>query len=390
MADRYWLSSPAGSTQPYVYHAEESYVQGGGKKPPPVGVLLGEVFESTPASEPSSPPFSLTTQPSPFSHQVKVEESVWQFEESPIRTKVREAFDTFLTQLDGLKLKGGRLHQIRNWLAQALPQTFAESLYFRYGFDPSRRCVELSPGMRLRVEFQTHQAVDPGNTPLNGFVGGGGTSIEVRQTIGVTGKMVLGFDPFLSRLLGLSAGTATAGGGAIDLQSPALQMPYWRLHYPETYPASGSTGAEGTRQNAVLVGAPTRLDLEAASTRYEQDGTVPAPAVGAWFRGRATPIPEIPVLFQGATHWCTLGTTLRDLVAGFAPAPWEGKAKVPSQFFSRLLTLPAPGKEFRWSPVEPYARFELEASYYQYGPTLDSFDLPLLGGDSIGFPVTAS
>ncbi len=383
-ASFYWFSAPDGANQPYLYVAATQGTQ------PTLSLPLDDVFVTPPSgSLPAAAPFSMAKGTAPFAYQVNVEASVWKFDTSAIRPTVRAAFDSFLQALDAQGLKPGRLHQIRGWLAQALPQTFAESLYFRYGFDPATRAVELSPGMRLRIDFQAHQAVDPGSTPLNGFVGAGRSYVEVRQTAGAQGGLVLGFDPFLAQLQGMSVGASAGAGGAIDLQGAAFQLPYWRLLYPHSYTSSGGPGYQYAQQNPVLVGAPTRAALETATTQYGKDGTVPAPAVGVFFRGRAAPIPEFPVLFQGALSWCTLGTTLRDLVAGFGPAPWvAGTVTVPSQFCNRLLTPLGGSGSLSWKVIAPYALVHLDATFYNYGPTLDSLDMPLVGGDSIAFPAT--
>ena len=382
----YEFSTPKTGVQPYVHPGPLP------SRKPPVAIPLDEVFAAPPTTAlPKVGPFSVVRAQPPFDYRVEVEAAaIWEFDGSPIRPAVRSAFDAFLEALDAIGLQGGRLHQIRGWLAQALPQTFAESLYFRYGFDPTRRCVELSPGMRLRIDFQAHQTVDPASTPLNGFVGAGSAYVGIGQAGTASGGLVLAFDPFLSQLQGLSVGASPGAGGAIDLAAPALQMPYWRLHYPALYPAAGSTGYDGTQQNPALVGAPTRAALEAASKSYEQDGTVPSPAVGVWFRGRSTPVPEIPFLSGGEPQWCALGTTLRGLVAGFAPAPWiAGTMSPPTQFCFRLLTpLVESGGGIGWTLLGPRVEVALNSAPYRYGPTLDPLDLPIVGGDSIYFPST--
>jgi hypothetical protein len=386
MAASYWFSAPVGGNQPYIYASDQQNTQ------PAISVNLDDVFQATPTGNlPAAPPyFSLAKATTPFAYQINVDPSVWTFDASPIRAPVRQAFDAFLEALDTQGLKPGRLDLIRGWLAQALPQTFAESLYFRYGFDPAARCVELSPGMRLRIDFQAHQAVDPGSTLLNGFVGSGRSYVEIAQVTGAKGGLVTAFDPFLAQLQGMSAQSSPGAGGAVDLQGAEFQQPYWRLIYPQGYTSSGGTGYLGTQQNPVLIGAPTRTALEAATTQYGKDGTVPGPAVAVWFRGRAAPVPEIPLLTQGEPSWCTLGTTLRGLLSGFGPQPWiGGTVTVPSQFCTRLFTQlgGTGGKAVIWKLLT-YAAVHLDSSYYTYGPTLDSLDMPLVGGDSVAFPLT--
>ncbi|HEY6786440.1 MAG TPA: hypothetical protein VI365_03930 [Trebonia sp.] len=381
---QYWFSEPDISQQPYVYCAQAEGRQ------PNIAIGLDQVFLVPPTGAlPTSPPFALVAGSNPFAYQVTANSSVWNFDRSPIRPAVRTGFDGFLQAMDAAGLKGGRLHQIRGWLAQALPQTFAESLYFRYGFDASQRCVELSPGMRLRIDFQSHQSVDPGTSALNGFVSSGRSWIEIGQLPGSQGGQVLGFDTFLAQLQGFTVSPSTAGtGGPVDLQGAAYQMPYWRLYYPSVYPSSDGTGFVAAAQNPVLIGAPNRAALETAGSQYLSDGTISPTAVGVWFRGRTTVVPEIPVLVQAQLRYVTLGTTLRGLLAGFMPLPWLA-GRVQSGFLSRLNTpLDNDGPHIRWTPLAPYLPVGLDSTYNQYSDTLDALDLPLVGGDSITFPAT--
>ncbi|MDQ1720834.1 MAG: hypothetical protein QOI26_568 [Pseudonocardiales bacterium] len=380
----YYFSVPASGQQPYLFSAAAA------NQKPAVSVPLDQVFSTPPTGPlPTAAPFTLTKGAAPFSYQITVDNSIWTFDSSPIRPAVRAGFDSFLQALDMAGLKGGRLQQIRGWLAQALPQTFAESLYFRYGFDPVQRCVELSPGMRLRIDFQSHQSVDPGVSSLNGFVGAGRSWIEVGQASGAQGGVVLGFDPFLSQLQGLTVGASTAGaGGLIDLQGAAYQLPYWRLYYPSSYPSSDGTGFAGATQNPVLIGAPTRAALEAAGTQYGKDGTILAPAAGVWFRGRTVVVPEIPVLLQANLTYLTLGSTLRSVFAGLAPVPWV-PGTIQSQFLYRSNGPLLNKGGLQWQPLSQYQLVAFNSpTYYAYSATLDSFDLPLVGGDSISFPAT--
>jgi hypothetical protein len=241
----------------------------------------------------------------------------------------------------------------------------------------------------LRIDFQSHQSVDPSASALNGFVSSGRSWIEVGQLPGSQGGQVLGFDTFLAQLQGFTVSPSTAGaGGQVDLLGAAYQLPYWRLYYPPVYPSSDGTGFAAAAQNPVLIGAPSRAVLEAAGSQYLSDGTISPAAVGVWFRGRATVVPEIPVLLQAELRYVTLGTTLRGLLAGFMPLPWLA-GTVRSGLLSRLNTpLAANGPHMRWTPLAPYQQVGLDSTYYQYSDTLDALDLPLLGGDSVSFPAT--
>ena len=381
---RYSFSSAVAGGQPYTY------CDGGSNPPYPVTVGLDQVFAPPPATlPPPAGPFSIVAGKAPYAFTISADASIWEFASAKFdshglfRPAVRAGFDQMLAALDGLGcLLPGRLQTIRSWIAQAIPQTFAESLYFRHGFDPVQRCVELSAGMRLRVDYEAHQDVDPGDDVRNGFVGAGSSHIELKEVAGAGGRLVLGFDPFLSRLTGLSV-TPSSGGaaGAIDLQGTANQMPYWRLLYPPTVPESAGTGFTGIQQNPVLVGAPTRAVLEAATAAYVGGTALPAEAVSVWFRGRATIVPEVPVILQGQRTHVPLGTSVRDVLSGFLPVPRSASNSVSAQ----VCTRPFNGWENPWRPLN-WSEVLL-GSQPPWSPTLDTFDLPLLGGDSLWVPV---
>lgn len=386
----YTFSTPASGQQPYAYY------YGGGSQPPfDVIVPLDAAFTATPSGRLPAP-FVLEAGSSPFPYQLRAprDSAVWDFSGTdPLRPAVRSAFDQLLDALELLPLKPGRLQAIRNWLAQLLPQTFAETLYLRHGFDPAGRTVDLTPGMRLRVDFEAHQAVDPGQSPLNGFVGSGAATIEVAPLLAAGGQPASGFDPFLSQLQGLLVPPPHGGAaGAIDLQGAAYQLPWWRLVYPRSFSSGDTTGDASARQNVALLGAPTHALLTAATSALQQDRALPAQAVLTWFRGRAAVVPEIPIVLQGVLRHVPLGTTVRGLLSGFGAMPWIADANVtlPSQFFTRMLTTLDSSNQIIWSPIA-YANVNIQKVGFQtYGPTCDSLDLPLLGGDALSIPVASS
>ena len=385
----YTFSGAVPGGQPYFYYGIGSAL------PFDVVINLDQVFTGMPASLPTDGPFAVAQAASPFAYTITAAKTsaVWNFASGQFdsnglfRTAVRTGFDKLLSDLDALGLLPGRLQAIRGWIAQAIPQTIAESLYLRHGFDPVNRCVELSPGMRLRIDFQEHQAVDPGDDPRNGFVGSGSAFVEVIEVIGKSGGSVLGFGPFMSRLQGLSVAASSGGaGGTIDLQGAAYQLPYWRLFYPPTYPSSDGTGVIGIQQNVTLIGAPNRADLEAATTAYVAGQLLPSDAVTVWLRGRATVVPEIPVFLQNQHTYVPVGTTARDLLSGVMPLPRSQSTRVPQQTFLR----PFNGLSSHWVALG-YSQVPL-GSQAPWSVTLDTFDLPLLAGDSlwIGIPSPGS
>ena len=377
----------SGGAQPYIYYTS------GPQPPSDVTIGLDQVFSTAPdpSKLPTEPPFVVAQASSPLSYTITAAKAstVWNFSAGQfdsnglLRTALRTSFDKLLVDLDALGLQPGRLNAIRGWIAQAMPQTLAETLYFRHGFDRANRVAELTPGMRLRVDFEQHQTVDPGNDPRNGFVGAGSSYVTIGEVPGHSGGLVLGFDAFVSRLTGLSVAPATGGAaGAMDLQGAASQLPYWRLFYPPTYPSSDGTGVSGVQESVVLIGAPNRADLETATTNYLAGQALPNDAVSIWFRGRTAVVPEVPVMLQGVSTYVPLGTSVRDVLAGLTPLPRTQWRPVSSNVMTRPYTvLPASGG---W-PALAWTGVAL-GSQAPWSATLDTFDLPLLGGDSLWVP----
>lgn len=405
----YNFSVPTSGQAPYVY-----YVGTSAPASPPFTVTfsLPNPFTTAPSAPITADPFSLQptvssdNQPGlPYKLVCSSTSSVWTFDASPVRQGIHDALIAFLVAVEnadgshGTQVpKPGAVNLVRQFLAQVVPQTFAETLLFRYGLDPSSRSVDLLPGNRLRLEFQAHQALDPEQDPLNGFVGSGRAYVDIGVTVSSTGTPQVALGTFLPLFPTMSVTAASGGaGGAVDLTAAALLQPYARLLYPSSYPSSDSTGATGIQSNPTILVAPTYAGLVAATNDYVTSGTVAPPATATFFRGRVVAVPEVPVFVQGVLHHVPLGTTIRQLLSGFGPVPYMdggGKVSVPSQFYTRQHTV------FLGSQTPPSWQFLTQSSatppvnlgtqsggYACYSPTSDSFDLPVLGGDSVSLPL---
>ncbi|MGH2944908.1 MAG: hypothetical protein ACRDPC_01320 [Solirubrobacteraceae bacterium] len=366
-----------------------------------VTVLLDDVFATPPSNPITSGPFTLSPSKAnpklPWQVVAPAKGGIWDFSSAASRKAVRDGFDGLFAALNepggaAPALKAGRRWLIRGYLAEGLPQTFPETLYYRYGLDADRRCVDVTPGMRLRVDYQQHQQVDPEASDLNGFVGAGSTYIDVGVGAQSGNILPLAFDPFLGSLGGMTVSASTGGGGgSIDLQGAAWSMPYWRLIYPQTYPAAAGTGFATAQQNPALLGAPSQAGLEEATTNYLSGQPIADPAVAAFFRGRVAVVPEVPVFVQGQLEHVALGTTFRALLAGLGPIPWLDPGLWSSGsgagVYSRRRTLFASTGGWK---IAGFAGVDFANSYERYGDCLDAMDLPVLGGDVLALTTSAA
>jgi hypothetical protein len=270
--------------------------------------------------------FTLAPAARPGTWQVGISSDLWSFPGGPYRQQTVTAFTSFLRQvqaLEGASLQVGATEVLRTLLAPRIPATFAESLFFATGFfaqdNPPRCYVDLSPGMRVRIDFQERQFV-PANFPgpLSGFVGGGSLTATVSSIPRAGGGSRLTLSPFLTaaRLPAVPPSPGGAGG-LIDLAIPPGGVRHLRVCYPPggfVDPSSG--GVAAAKGNVTLLGANDLGTLEDATTAYYTSGQPVAPLV-AYFRGRATVVPELPCFVDSAPQYVPLTTTVRHLLEPF-------------------------------------------------------------------------
>jgi hypothetical protein len=331
---------------------------------------------------------------------IRIGEQVWDFQtEGEGRAAVREAHRGFLEKLEQAGTPPAGMRLIRDAVAAALPQTFDETLYYRFGFDPDKGYVDLEPGMRLRVDYQVFQAIFPPRSGeeqyLNGFVGSGTAYYDLGSGLPGAPPLLGGlvFNGFLSRLgpPELKQPAKGGAGGIIDLHKPGFGRPWYRLLYPAEFPGGDTPGWVGTSQNATLVGARTRADLERATEQYLARGTVgDLPVETLYFRGRAAVIPEIPVLVNDNPVYVPVGTTARQLLERYAPVPRLG----PADGLQRLEYFRHQGRSVRMGARNHDFPARLKIFFFEVDPTrpraptrywngIDVFDLPVLLWDRL-------
>lgn len=393
----FYYSKPVQGEQPWLYWGPSAT-----EKPFDITVYFQNLFVNAPGGDITADMFRLTVttvqdQTSlPYKIVVDRNGGIWKFDQSKVRAAVRNSFANFVLLLERQGLLPGMALIVKRALSQYLPLTFDEILLYQYGWDQQAGYFDVSPGMRLKVDFQTHQSIDPSTTnALNGFVGNGSNTLDVVSYRGSDGNLLTGFNAFTSKMnyAGVQAGVGGLGN-AIDLTGQAFAYNYFRILYPSQFPSSDSTGFAGTQQNVTIVGAMTMEMMEEATAAYLKDGqTGTLPVSAAFFRGRAAVTPLIPVFLFGQPQYVALGTTIRNLLEGFGPLPYiqNFSMNFPSQFFYRNLVNSVSSNVWQYRKSDTLTLISTTGKYnggYQYyGPSSDSFDLPLLAGDAINYRI---
>ena len=397
----YYFSTPSTNVQPYIFWST-SYQASAFN----ISIFLPNLFTTTPTTPVSQGPFTLTTTTGgdpvrvPYKVTIPSNSTVWQFSNTPIRA-VASDFTQFMLLLEKQGLQPGGAGLIQQAISQYLPLTFSETLYYRYRFDPVNGFIDLTPGMRLRLDYQVHQSIDPSPTNyLNGFVGSGTSYLQVSASPSGT-AILTGFNPFLSALQRTAVAPNQGGAaGPIDLSGQAFAYPYYRLFYPQNYPSSDSTGSVGVATNPVILGAGSLADLNTATQAYVQNGNFGGVSVvSAFFRGRVTVTPEVPIFLFGQPAYVAVGTTIRQLLSGFTTLPrMTGLGfNPPSQMFYRWMVadyVPNSTPALWKFPALGDGVFNMisgsPGGYQVYTPVLDSLDLPVVGGDYLSFQIPGS
>jgi hypothetical protein len=317
--------------------------------------------------------------------------SAWAFTTAPVRGSLRSDYLAFMTWMEP-SLRPGAAPLVQRALALAMPLTFAETLLYRYGFSPDDGYCDLAPGMRLRLDAESYQAI-PGASPadLDGFVGASSAEYDL-MAAPVGGNVInLAFDSFLA-LLGSTTVDAGQGGmgGVIDLYGTGGNKPYYRLFYPSSFPPASGQGYSDPSRNVALVGASSIAALEAATATYLAQGNFNGIASSSvsifYFRGRLVALPRVVVFVDGEPTEVSIGTSLRQLLGPVYSLPFQEPLPVTSIFVERPMggvidqtaQLAASLDVALSNPIN-FAGQPLTT----YLGTLDWFDLPLVGGDRV-------
>jgi len=334
--------------------------------------------------------FSLSWQGNQFpSAVISVDQADLYSVDPKIRADLLQAFRDFQQALVDLEdgpgpncLVPGAARLISRRVAEALPLPIGEILLYRYAFDESANYIDLEPGMRLQVVNSGFFNQDPNFDPtMTAFTGTGMGYISIGTQ---PGSADLAFNAFLSPLnLGVDLGTVGTVGNVrmaasvLDLTVGNEASRYARLFYPQSnssFPAINMPNYQPLF-NPTIVRTSTFSDLPAL-TMFMTGGAadqVCSQVAGrcAVFFGRATVIPEISIFINGELTWVPVGTTLVNIVERLRG--WNSPATTPPLVLSGLLT--RAGRTVAFRDTEPGSR---------------SFEIPLIGGDSINLLLTVT
>lgn len=328
-------------------------------------------------------------------------DNVWSADPAA-RARLRKSFDAFRLKLEDLELnqqclRPGGAYTVSQTLAESIPLSISETLYYRYGFDAANGYVDLNPGMRLRIESAANQvmsALAPVSS-LNGFVPSSVAHYDISRLSDSTGNQRIAFDAFLgtNRAPAIASLTGVAGG-IIDLQKASSARRYYRLIYPPQLAPPDRPDNAGLYDNVTLVGADYLIELNAATDPAQRakicgkSSVGQAPVICAYFRGRSIAVPELRVYLSTPQSvqpmFVPVGTTARNLL------DYLGNSTLPLVTTESELGFPGFNYRRPFSTTVgqiPQVLFNLiEPSKLPNGPYFAGktvYDLPVAKGDSL-------
>lgn len=404
----YVSQQPSATAYPYAYIAQAMNALGSATANPPAQVItlylpeLGSTAGALGTTAISSGPFKI--EPSgvaalPYKLTIAGDASVWTFNTIAIRPQLGQAYVTFLKDIEKPPVGGVPgataygIALVQSAIACALPQTFAEQLYYNFGFSTTTNTgagyIDLRPGMVLRVTASDYVNI-PGSVPtwINGYGPGAPLDFEV-GSYNAGGNWRTGFDAFLSTLssLGalnvsvpaLSTGYTQAGlAGAVDLYYSQFIQPFYRLYFPSAINPAWGQGTNSTQSNFTLVAAAKYADLQNTNVN-------PSVTPTAYFRGRTIVQVMIKVMVNGMERLVPVGATVGNLLEqlNMLPAATSGLSKNLRIYRSVTAAITGPTASASLTPLLELRVDWNGLSTYAMGNGLNAMSAPLLPGDQV-------
>ena len=352
---------------------------------------------------PADPPFVFsTTSDPPYSYRLTMPQSsaVWTFNADSIRTDILTAYQTLLTKLVQLNVTPLGWRIVQDAISRAMPQTFAETLFYAYAFVPGDGYIDLKPGMLLRADFESYQYLGPDQNVsqyVDGFVSSSSAVYDVGSYVTSNGQWLNGFDAFLSQVTQSGStvpapqtdgSTSGGGGGIIDLYYLQFRKSYVRLVYPPEI-LGDSTAEARTEFNVAVLAANDYPTLQTATQNLRNVQPLPNGVAATYLRGRTMISACIRVWLDEQPLVVPVGTSVGNLLENMgrrAPIviPQTGNPGVP---LSGILLERSIGyavtdqKDYSISKAIPI-RLDWNQGM-AYSATTDWLNLPLLPGDRV-------
>lgn len=298
-------------------------------------LLLPDLFTSPPGTFAPNPTFVMAAGTAPYAYTLTIAAAskAWTFDANPIRTALRDDYAALLTDLEAKGATPLGLATVQQAIARAMPQTYAETLFYSYGLRADQGYIDLKPGTVLRAEYESYQYLGagvPDQAYLNGYVATASAEYQVAAYV-AGGSWMVGLDRFLAVIASgggvtvptpaTSQGKAQGGGGLIDTVYSQFQRPFVRLVYPPSFLAQNTAGQPYPQYNALLVAA-TKLDaLETATANLRSGVAAGADVALLYFRGRTTLTAGLQVWVDGESLSAPIGTTVGNVLDTRAARP---------------------------------------------------------------------
>ena len=279
-------------------------------------VYLPNIFTTFVSSGlPVDPPFIFSLASAPYSYKLTMpaNSAVWNFTANSIRSEIFDAYQALMSKLVQLNVTPLGWRMVQDAISRAMPQTFAETLYYGYGFVPGEGYIDLKPGMLLRADFESYQYLGPDQPVsafLNGFVSCSSAVYDVGSYVTSGDKWLTGFDAFLSLVTQVgstvqtpqSAGsTSSGGGGIVDLYYSQFRQSYVRLVYPPQILKDTEAKAQ-TAFNVAVLASNDYPTLETATQNLRKSLQPPEGVAATYLRGRTMISACIRVWLDGQAH----------------------------------------------------------------------------------------
>ncbi len=305
-------------------------------------------------------------------------------------TEIKIAYDDFFAKEEIAALSSDKIHLLKQRIIERLPLDYNQVLEYYYGWNLTENYLDLTGGMRLRIDFQNYQFVQASDpTALRGYAGSGGFYINVNSYTHTdsnnNSSQLLGFGSFISRLetdneMNLEKDGA---GGVFDLLKASNRKAYYRLVYPKQ-PIAGNDperlitfiGAD----NLAQLDADTKYLIEKLDTKEEIEIT--SDSVSFYFRGKAMVVPEIKVFVSDEEIYVPIGTTIRQLVEQYDDIPRDGLGQDLNVFMGKSRPM---RRIHEGANSQPEYRFINFSDLGETDSTSNVLDLPLIKGDRFYF-----